>query len=193
MLLLIAVSCCWEMVQHVWQQPSSRELGVQVEKLKAEAAAQQADVARLHGTTVQPLYQQDLDAFLEAYEAWEADEAANSGAECRPSQSCCVTHRQPHVNVTYPQTAPFTATSLAWFKAAQDDLLRAECQLSVSKSDAWPTQLLSSRDLSHHDLKLLQMACSARCTQCCAESNTCCCAIVDGDSDMHVFDCSQVE
>ena len=52
---------------------------VQVEKLKAEAAAQQAEVARLHGTTVQQLYLEDLDAFLQAYEAWEADEAANSG------------------------------------------------------------------------------------------------------------------
>ncbi|DBB17682.1 TPA: hypothetical protein ACH3X3_002722 [Trebouxia sp. C0006] len=49
-----------------------------VEKLKAEAASQEAEVARLHGTTVQQLYLQDLDAFSEAYEAWEADEAANS-------------------------------------------------------------------------------------------------------------------
>ena len=47
--------------------------------MKAEAASQEAEVARLHGTTVQQLYLQDLDAFSQAYEAWEADEAANSG------------------------------------------------------------------------------------------------------------------
>lgn len=52
---------------------------MQVEKLKAEAASQEAEVARLHDTTVQQLYLQDLDAFSEAYEAWEAEEAANSG------------------------------------------------------------------------------------------------------------------
>lgn len=54
-------------------------LYVQVEKLKAEAASQEAEVARLHGTTAQQLYLQDLDAFLEAYQAWEAEETANSG------------------------------------------------------------------------------------------------------------------
>ena len=70
--------------------------GVQVEKLKAEAAAQQAEVARLHGTTVQQLYQQDLDAFLEAYEAWEADEAANSGTVCILCTNCCTHQHQDH-------------------------------------------------------------------------------------------------
>lgn len=48
--------------------------------MQAEAASQEAEVARLHGTTVQQMYLEDLDAFSEAYEAWEADEAANSGA-----------------------------------------------------------------------------------------------------------------
>lgn len=52
---------------------------MQVEKLKAEAANQQALVARLHATSVHQMYLDDLDAFLEAYEAWEAEEAANSG------------------------------------------------------------------------------------------------------------------
>ena len=62
-------------------QPVIRKqcLPVQVEKLKAEAASQEAEVARLHSTTVHQLYVQDLDAFLEAYEAWEAEETANSG------------------------------------------------------------------------------------------------------------------
>ena len=60
---------------------------MQVEKLKAEAAAQQAEVTRLHGTTVQQLYLEDLDAFLQAYEAWEADEAANSGLLLQRSKS----------------------------------------------------------------------------------------------------------
>ena len=52
---------------------------MQVEKLKAEAANQQAEVQKLHATTVHQMYVDDLDAFLAAYEAWEAEEAANSG------------------------------------------------------------------------------------------------------------------
>lgn len=52
---------------------------MQVEKLKEEAASQEAEVARLHSTTVQQMYLQDLDAFLDAYQTWEAEETANSG------------------------------------------------------------------------------------------------------------------
>lgn len=55
-------------------------LPTQVDKLKAEAASQEAEVTRLHNTTVQQMYLEDLDAFLEAYQAWEAEESANSGA-----------------------------------------------------------------------------------------------------------------
>lgn len=69
--------CCSELHQPVG---TASFLHVQVEKLKAEAASQEAEVARLHSTTVQQLYLQDLDAFLEAYQAWEAEETANSGS-----------------------------------------------------------------------------------------------------------------
>ena len=62
-------------------------LSIQVEKLKEEAASQEAEVARLHRTTVQQMYLQDLDAFLEAYQAWEAEETANSGAHPPASHS----------------------------------------------------------------------------------------------------------
>ena len=55
---------------------------MQVDKLKAEATNQQAEVQKLHATTVHQMYVDDLDAFLAAYEAWEAEEAANSGLHC---------------------------------------------------------------------------------------------------------------
>ena len=73
-------------------QSVAASLPVQVEKLKAEAASQEAEVARLHGTTVQQLYLQDLDAFLEAYQAWEAEETANSGLhlQARPNHTHCI-------------------------------------------------------------------------------------------------------
>ena len=75
---------------------------MQVDKLKAEAASQEAEVARLHGITVHQLYLQDLDAFLEAYEAWEADEAANSGTTCPYSRHLSFA---PHM-----QTQPWQVT-----------------------------------------------------------------------------------
>lgn len=66
---------------------------LQVEKLKAEAANQQAEVKKLHATTVHQMYTDDLDAFLAAYEAWEAEEAANSGAHTELSTCCDINHK----------------------------------------------------------------------------------------------------
>ena len=52
---------------------------VQVTSLQEEADKQQAEVQRLQQTTAEELYGVDLDAFVEAYNEWEAAEAASAG------------------------------------------------------------------------------------------------------------------
>jgi len=42
----------------------------------AEAESAAAEVARLRGADIRRMWLDDLDAFMEAYEAWEREEAA---------------------------------------------------------------------------------------------------------------------
>ena len=52
---------------------------MQVASLQEEAERQQAEVQRLQQTKAEELYVVDLDAFVEAYNEWEAAEAASAG------------------------------------------------------------------------------------------------------------------